>query len=68
MSPHVDPVASVLAQANGLDPETIQGTGPDGAVTEEDVIRALEAQMGMNGQSDQPSSANNPGCLFGLFK
>ena len=68
MPTRIDPAASVLAQANGLDPETIQGTGPDGAVTEEDVIRALEAQMGMKAQSEQPSSPNNPGCLFGLFK
>lgn len=37
------PLARRMAEEEGLDLATIQGTGPGGRITEEDVLRALEA-------------------------
>ena len=39
----VTPVAQRLAERHGIDAETLQGTGPGGRVTKEDVQRALDA-------------------------
>lgn len=36
----ISPAARKLAEALGVDPESVRGTGPDGAVTREDVQRA----------------------------
>lgn len=38
----VTPVASRLAQPHGIDAEALQGTGPGGRVTKEDVQRAID--------------------------
>ncbi len=38
----VTPVALRLAQRHGIDAETLQGTGPGGRVTKEDVQRAID--------------------------
>ncbi len=38
----VTPVASRLAQRHGIDAEALQGTGPGGRVTKEDVQRAID--------------------------
>ncbi len=39
----VTPVAQRLAERHGIDAEALQGTGPGGRVTKEDVQRALDA-------------------------
>jgi pyruvate dehydrogenase E2 component (dihydrolipoamide acetyltransferase) len=39
----VTPVAQRLAERNGIDAEMLQGTGPGGRVTKEDVQRAIDA-------------------------
>ena len=44
----VTPVAKRLAERHGIDAETLQGTGPGGRVTKEDVQRALDS--GTHGQ------------------
>jgi pyruvate dehydrogenase E2 component (dihydrolipoamide acetyltransferase) len=38
----ISPVARKLAGERGLDPATIQGSGPGGRITKEDVLRAVE--------------------------
>ena len=44
----VTPVAQRIAERHGIDAETLQGTGPGGRVTKEDVQRALDS--GTHGQ------------------
>jgi pyruvate dehydrogenase E2 component (dihydrolipoamide acetyltransferase) len=39
----ISPRASRLAATSGVDPRTLAGTGPDGRITERDVLAALEA-------------------------
>ncbi|GER73469.1 dihydrolipoamide acetyltransferase family protein [Weizmannia acidilactici] len=39
----ISPVARKMAEAAGLKPEDIQGTGPGGRITKEDVQRAMKA-------------------------
>ncbi len=43
----ISPRASRLAAASGIDPRTMQGTGPEGRITERDVRNALEAATRM---------------------
>jgi pyruvate/2-oxoglutarate dehydrogenase complex dihydrolipoamide acyltransferase (E2) component len=40
----ISPVARKLAEEKGVDISAIRGTGPDGRVTKEDVLKALEAK------------------------
>src|SRR5215475_3654913 len=40
------PVARAIADANGLDPATLRGTGAAGRVTKEDVLTVLEGGRG----------------------
>jgi 2-oxoglutarate dehydrogenase E2 component (dihydrolipoamide succinyltransferase) len=46
------PVARAIADANGLDPSTLRGTGAAGRVTKEDVLTVLEG--GRGGAAPQP--------------
>jgi pyruvate dehydrogenase E2 component (dihydrolipoamide acetyltransferase) len=39
----ISPVARKLAAERGIDPAAIQGTGPGGRITKEDVLQAVEA-------------------------
>lgn len=39
----ISPVARKLAEELGIDPTTLQGTGPGGRITKDDVLRAAEA-------------------------
>lgn len=39
----ISPIARKLADELGLDPSTIQGTGPGGRITKDDVLRVAEA-------------------------
>lgn len=39
----ISPVARKLAEERGIDPATLQGTGPGGRITKEDVLRVSEA-------------------------
>lgn len=40
----ITPVAKKLAKENGIDYTTIKGTGPDGRITKEDILAAIEAK------------------------
>jgi pyruvate dehydrogenase E2 component (dihydrolipoamide acetyltransferase) len=40
----ISPLARRMAEEEGLDLQKISGTGPGGRITEEDVLRALEAR------------------------
>ena len=40
--PRVTPVAQRLADRHGIDADAVEGTGPDGRVTKEDVQRAID--------------------------
>lgn len=40
----ISPVAKKLAQAHGIDPERLAGSGPEGRIVREDVERAIAAQ------------------------
>src|SRR5262245_11665188 len=42
-TPQISPKARRLAQGKGVDISTIHGTGPDGTITSEDVMKAAEA-------------------------
>jgi pyruvate dehydrogenase E2 component (dihydrolipoamide acetyltransferase) len=42
-TPQISPKARRLAQEKGVDITTIRGTGPDGTITSEDVLKAAEA-------------------------
>ena len=42
--PILAPAARKLAEENGIDPNSIRGTGKDGRVTKEDVVAAVEAK------------------------
>ncbi len=39
----ISPAARKLAAERGIDPSAVRGTGPDGAVTREDILRSVEA-------------------------
>ena len=43
--PRISPKARRIAEEKGVDITKIQGTGPDGQITGEDVLKAAEAQM-----------------------
>jgi len=49
------PVARAIADANGLDPSTLRGTGAAGRVMKEDVLTVLEG--GRGGAAPQPPAA-----------
>src|SRR5690606_35398611 len=38
------PAARKLAEENGIDPNSVKGTGKDGRVTKEDLVAAIEAK------------------------
>ncbi|EWC42516.1 2-oxoglutarate dehydrogenase complex dihydrolipoyllysine-residue succinyltransferase [Pseudomonas stutzeri] len=42
--PILAPAARKLAEENGIDPNSVAGTGKDGRVTKEDVVAAIEAK------------------------
>ncbi|MBI2156030.1 MAG: 2-oxo acid dehydrogenase subunit E2, partial [Candidatus Rokubacteria bacterium] len=44
----ISPAAKRLAEALGVDPALVSGTGPDGAITREDVERAVPARPRMD--------------------
>ncbi|WP_312145041.1 biotin/lipoyl-containing protein, partial [Stutzerimonas kunmingensis] len=50
--PILAPAARKMAEENGIDPNSIAGTGKDGRVTKEDVVAAVEAK-----KSAPPSAA-----------
>ena len=52
------PVARAIADANGLDPSTLRGTGAAGRVTKEDVLTVLEGGRGAAAQA--PAAAVVP--------
>ena len=52
----VTPVAQRLAERHGIDAEMLQGTGPGGRVTKEDVQRALDAGAPSQGKSSRRNS------------
>lgn len=54
----VTPVAQRLAQRHGVDAEALQGTGPGGRVTKEDVQRAIDD--GIAAPVEAPSEAPAP--------
>ena len=54
----VTPVAQRLAQRHGVDAEALQGTGPGGRVTKEDVQRAIDD--GIASPVEAPSEAPAP--------
>ncbi|CAM5560220.1 hypothetical protein SSTU70S_03990 [Stutzerimonas stutzeri] len=47
------PAARKLAEENGIDPNSLRGTGKDGRVTKEDVVAAVEAQEIRSGRCRQ---------------
>jgi pyruvate dehydrogenase E2 component (dihydrolipoamide acetyltransferase) len=54
----ISPIARKLAEEFGIDPATLQGTGPGGRISKEDVLRAAEvAKAGTPPVSVAPASA-----------
>src|SRR5215469_11706293 len=53
------PVARAIADANGLDPATLRGSGASGRVMKEDVLTVLEGGRG-SGASQAPAVAAAP--------
>ena len=55
----ISPIARKLAEEFGIDPAIIQGTGPGGRITKEDVLRVAEAPEGAPAR--QPCPGGCPG-------
>ncbi|MDI9245252.1 2-oxoglutarate dehydrogenase complex dihydrolipoyllysine-residue succinyltransferase [Marinobacter sp. CHS3-4] len=53
----LSPAARKLAEENGVDPESIKGTGKDGRVTKEDVQNHVDAGKSSSAGSAAPASA-----------
>jgi pyruvate dehydrogenase E2 component (dihydrolipoamide acetyltransferase) len=51
----ISPVARKLAEEFGIDPATLQGTGPGGRISKEDVLRAAEAMRATPTEAPSPS-------------
>ena len=56
----VTPVALRLAQRHGIDAETLQGTGPGGRVTKEDVQRAIDEGTATPVEAPRETPAPSP--------
>ena len=55
-SPQISPKARRLAKEKGIDISNIQGTGPDGTITSEDVMKAAEAPQHASSQAAHASA------------
>jgi len=53
----LSPAARKLAEENGIDPNSIAGTGKGGRVTKEDVVAAVEAKKSAPVQAAKPAAA-----------
>lgn len=53
----ISPAARILAQLHGLDISTVRGTGPNGAITREDVEHAATAKPGVSTPSAKQPDA-----------
>lgn len=51
------PAARKLAEENGIDPNSVKGTGKDGRVTKEDLVAAIEAKKSAPAAAKPASSA-----------
>ena len=54
------PVARAIADANGLDPATLRGSGASGRVMKEDVLTVLEGGRGSGAPAQAPAAAVAP--------
>ncbi|WP_296272287.1 2-oxoglutarate dehydrogenase complex dihydrolipoyllysine-residue succinyltransferase [Pseudomonas sp. UBA6323] len=54
----LSPAARKLAEENGIDPNSIAGTGKGGRVTKEDVIAAVEAKKNAPAAAAKPAAAS----------
>ncbi|MEK0364212.1 2-oxoglutarate dehydrogenase complex dihydrolipoyllysine-residue succinyltransferase [Pseudomonas sp. CBC3] len=51
------PAARKLAEENGIDPNSVKGTGKDGRVTKEDLVAAIEAKKSAPAAAAKPGAA-----------
>ncbi|WP_315292084.1 2-oxoglutarate dehydrogenase complex dihydrolipoyllysine-residue succinyltransferase [Pseudomonas oleovorans] len=56
----LSPAARKLAEENGIDPNSIAGTGKGGRVTKEDVVAAVEAKKNAPATAAKPTAAAAP--------
>ena len=54
---HLAPAARKLAEENGIDPNSVKGTGKDGRVTKEDLVAAIEAKKSAPAAAKPAASA-----------
>ncbi|WP_248923935.1 dihydrolipoamide acetyltransferase family protein [Paenibacillus hamazuiensis] len=54
----ISPVARKMAEAAGIDIESLEGTGPQGRITKEDVERAMEKRSSAAPPAAEAASAN----------
>lgn len=54
----LSPAARKLAEENGIDPNSIAGTGKGGRVTKEDVVAAVEAKKNVPAAAAKPAAAS----------
>ena len=54
------PAARKLAEENGIDPNSVKGTGKDGRVTKEDVVAAIEAKKSAPAAAKPAAAAAAP--------
>ncbi|HCJ28933.1 MAG TPA: dihydrolipoamide succinyltransferase [Pseudomonas sp.] len=54
------PAARKLAEENGIDPNSVKGTGKDGRVTKEDLVAAIEAKKSAPAAAKPAASAAAP--------
>ena len=50
------PAARKLAEENGIDPNSVKGTGKDGRVTKEDLVAAIEAKKSAPAAAAKPAA------------
>jgi 2-oxoglutarate dehydrogenase E2 component (dihydrolipoamide succinyltransferase) len=56
-SAHATPVAAAILAEKGIDPKTIQGSGPGGKITKEDAVKARSQESGGGSQEAAPKPA-----------
>jgi pyruvate dehydrogenase E2 component (dihydrolipoamide acetyltransferase) len=65
--PRISPKARRLAKERGVDIDRIRGTGPDGAITSEDVMAAAEAATGSGAAAAGATAAAELGAIARLM-
>jgi pyruvate dehydrogenase E2 component (dihydrolipoamide acetyltransferase) len=56
---HASPLAKRIAAENGIDLKSVKGSGPNGAITREDVEKAISSRVAPEATKEKPSSTTD---------